>query len=128
MRRRDLRAVCAAAGVVALLLGQPLAVHAVPGDNDGDGIPDAEDPDDDDDTVLDVNERVGDTDMDGIPNVFDPEDDGDGLFTSYEYKANVLPELDTDRDGIPNYLDPDDDEDGLLTKDEDPDPNGDHIP
>jgi hypothetical protein len=56
------------------------------GDNDGDGIPDAIDPDDDNDGVPDVDDAFPfdpsewlDTDGDGIGNNADPDDDNDGL-------------------------------------------------
>ncbi len=54
-------------------------------DNDGDGIPDAIDPDDDNDGVTDTTDRFPtdptesvDTDIDGIGNNADTDDDGDG--------------------------------------------------
>ncbi|TXD85118.1 hypothetical protein ESY86_00810 [Subsaximicrobium wynnwilliamsii] len=65
-------------------------------DTDGDGLPDYQDADDDNDNVLTINEGVQITE--------------DGQFGEV---------LDTDGDGTPNYLDNNDDGDLVLTKDED---------
>lgn len=98
-------------------------------DTDGDGIPDYLDEDDDNDSVLTIDEFVSpyteedgdirftslnalDTDGDGIPDYLDPDDDGDGILTINE---EPLALLDSDEDGILNYLDADDDGDGVPT-------------
>ena len=47
-------------------------------DNDGDGIPDSIDLDDDNDGILDTEEGTDDLDNDGKPNKFDEDSDGDG--------------------------------------------------
>ncbi len=87
-------------------------------DSDGDGMPDFDDPDDDDDGVPTALECIGgascmDTDTDGRPDYLDPDDDGDGVPTMVETPGGVLP--DTDTDGRPDYLDVDDDGDGIPT-------------
>jgi type IV pilus assembly protein PilY1 len=60
----------------------------LPGDRDGDGIPDSED----------------DSDGDGIPDSEDADADGDGIIDA---------DLDTDGDGIPDHSDDDIDGDGI---------------
>ena len=49
-----------------------------------------------------------DTDGDGIPNFQDIDDDNDGILTKDEYDQNGdnVPD-DSDNDGIPDYLDSD---------------------
>jgi hypothetical protein len=70
-------------------------------DSDGDGIPDYQDEDDDNDNVL-TEDEIDELDLDG-------DDD-----------PTTNP-LDTDSDGMPDYLDEDDDGDGVLTIEEDAD-------
>jgi type IV pilus assembly protein PilY1 len=71
-------------------------------DEDGDGIPDSEDPD-----------FLGtDTDGDGIPDTEDDDIDGNGVLNEDE---------DDDGDGVVNRLDDDDDGDGILDIDEEDD-------
>ena len=83
------------------------------GDTDGDGLPNFNDPDDDNDGVDTINEDYTDTDVsDGE---VDPTGDGDPQND------------DTDGDGTPDYLDTDDDNDGILTSDEYPDSDDDGI-
>ena len=105
----------------------PLDATSKPTDADGDGIPDATDPDDDNDGVLDgadafpldPNESV-DTDSDGIGNNADLVDDGDGYTDQIEIVAGTNPldasskPTDADGDGDPDITDPDDDNDGVL--------------
>jgi len=89
-------------------------------DTDGDGIPDFQDLDDDNDGVndsldafpLNPNETL-DTDSDGIGNNADTDDDNDGLSDTKEQQLGTNSLLtDTDRDGladgweIDNNLDP----------------------
>jgi parallel beta-helix repeat protein len=103
-------------------------------DTDGDGIPDIQDPDDDNDEVndtqdafpLDQNESV-DTDNDGIGNNADTDDDGDGNMDEWEIFLGTNPldpnskPTDTDGDGKPDgdainsqpWMDTDDDGDGV---------------
>ncbi len=77
-------------------------------DTDGDYIFDADDPDDDNDGVLDVNDAFPfdptesvDTDGDGIGNNADLDDDGDGLTDVQEINLGTDPLLkDSDGDGI----------------------------
>jgi outer membrane protein OmpA-like peptidoglycan-associated protein len=99
-------------------------------DDDGDGIPTA---DEDADLDGDGNPATNpgpDGDDDGVPDYLDPDstdDDGDGL-TNLEEDANGDGNPDNDdldRDGVPDYLDPDDDGDGRTTLEEDLNGNGD---
>ncbi|MGL4598632.1 MAG: hypothetical protein ACRCYO_14035, partial [Bacteroidia bacterium] len=84
-------------------------------DNDGDGVNDNLDPDDDNDGILDVVEGTGDTDGDNIPNNEDLDSDNDGIPDVVEAggtdpDGNGLPGTgavlaDADADGIPNLFD-----------------------
>ncbi len=96
-------------------------------DNDGDAIPDDDDPDDDndgtpddeDDFPFDSSESV-DTDGDGIGNNADPDDDGDGTPDDEDaFPLDETESADADQDGIGNNADPDDDNDGIPDVDED---------
>ncbi len=99
------------------------------GDTDGDDIPNVFDPDDDGDGIPTADEDVDDdsdptndnTDGDANPNYLDSDDDGDGIPTVDEdVDGDDDPTNDnTDGDDAPNYLDPDDDGDGVPTIDED---------
>ncbi|MCK5918676.1 MAG: hypothetical protein KAG34_09630 [Cocleimonas sp.] len=92
-------------------------VPEYPQDTDHDGIIDALDDDDDNDTILTRDEdpnRDGtpvndDIDSDGLPNYLDANDDGDMTLTKDEGST-----LDTDRDGVLDYLDKDDGVDRSL--------------
>jgi hypothetical protein len=90
----------------------PLDVNEHPLDTDGDFIPDATDPDDDNDGVLDVN------DVDSLEPASDS--DGDGYNDSLETQEGTNPldvnefPADNDGDGIPDSIDTDDDNDGVL--------------
>ena len=64
-------------------------------DNDGDGIQDLDDQDDDNDGILDSEEFIDDLDGDGIPNLFDLDSDGDGCNDVIEAGF-----LDPNEDGI----------------------------
>ena len=104
-------------------------------DSDGDGIPDANDIDDDNDGILDDTEGVlADPDGDGIANALDLDSDGDGipdnieaqtttgyiipsttvtslgLPTSYSSTGGLTP-VNTDGTDTPDYLDTDSDND-----------------
>src|SRR5262245_18879032 len=91
------------------------------GDFDGDTIPDAQDRDDDNDTVLTLDELMrapvgGDTDGDSAPDYLDADDDNDGLPTMLELgSGGGAAPRDTDHDGKFDYLDADDDNDGEPT-------------
>ena len=62
-----------------------------------------------------------DTDDDGIIDALDDDDDNDSILTIFEnYNGGLPTNDDTDRDGTPDYLDADDDNDGLLTYQEQP--------
>lgn len=79
-------------------------------DNDGDGIPDTSDLDDDNDGVLDTVESggvdpSGDADSDGTPNFQDAD------FCTLN-GFSICTNLDVDTDGIPNHYDLDSDGDG----------------
>ncbi len=103
-------------------------------DTDGDGSPNYEDYDDDNDGLPDDQEDIDqdgntlndDTDQDGTPNYQDSDDDNDGVPTAEEDIDNDENPSndDTDNDGTPNYLDDDDDNDGIPTANEDHDHDG----
>lgn len=114
-----------------------LDVDELPGDSDGDGQPNYQDPDDDGDGIVTPSEGVEDTDADGLSNYLDTDSDGDGLSdqeeggrdTDLDGRADFLDtdsdndgvsdseeaNLDTDGDGLPNRIDSDDDGDGIPT-------------
>ncbi|MHA8071868.1 invasin domain 3-containing protein [Aquirufa ecclesiirivi] len=77
-------------------------------DFDSDGIPNSQDPDSDNDGILDIIEKNIDSDGDGDANYLDLDSDNDGILDTMERT------LDTDGDGIPNYLDTDSDNDGIM--------------
>ncbi|MFY9158217.1 putative Ig domain-containing protein [Aquirufa ecclesiirivi] len=77
-------------------------------DYDGDGIPNFQDPDSDNDGILDSIEKNIDSDGDGIPNYLDLDSDNDGILDRTEGSS------DRDGDGTPNYLDLDSDGDSIL--------------
>jgi len=105
-------------------------------DNDGDGLGDNQDPDDDNDGVSDLveglcftdpkdpNDIPGDYDEDGILNCFDEDDDQDGYPDEDEIECGSDPlneldkPLDTDNDLLANCVDPDDDNDTYLDEDD----------
>lgn len=114
-------------------------------DNDGDGLADVIDLDDDNDGVLDAVENAActpssatcDTDGDGIINAFDPDSDQDGVSDVYE-AGGVDRDCDgkvdgpTDANGVPvaangGFNVPDDDNDGKKNTYE-TDSNNDGIP
>ncbi|MBN2005123.1 MAG: hypothetical protein JXA21_17320, partial [Anaerolineae bacterium] len=76
------------------------------GDEDGDGIPDNQQPDSDGDGIPDDEEGAGDSDGDGIPDYQDTDSDGDGIPDEEEGAG------DSDGDGTPDYQDTDSDGDG----------------
>lgn len=86
-------------------------------DHDGDGIPDIDDPDDDNDGITDIVEGDGDTDGDGIPDYKDLDSDNDGIGDVTEDGASNGT-ADFDGDGTPNYIDLDADGDKILDADE----------
>ncbi|SDS08777.1 gliding motility-associated C-terminal domain-containing protein [Polaribacter sp. KT25b] len=82
-------------------------------DTDNDGIVNTDDLDDDNDTILDIDEYNGlnplaDDDLDFIPNYrdtdYDADANGDGIVDVFDF----------DSDGIPNHFDLDSDNDGIL--------------
>ena len=103
-------------------------------DTDGDGIPNIDDLDDDNDGILDVDEGDGsvDTDGDGIPDSLDSDSDNDGVLDVIEGNddngdgiPDVLPSgEDTDGDGIDDVYDLDNGGDPVDI----PDSDGDGIP
>lgn len=101
---------------------KPWPDNGQPGDMDGDGIPDREDPDRDGDGASNEEEAASGTDPDDAHS-FPPghDNDGDGI-------PNALDD-DDDNDGIPDVNDPDRDGDGVSNDDElaagtDPDDKG----
>ncbi|MFW5460839.1 YPDG domain-containing protein [Streptococcus hyovaginalis] len=122
--------------------GNPITdtiVITVQRDTDGEGTPDTEDTDDDNDGVNDsdedaagldpknpdtddngVNDGQEDTDKDGINNDDESKDDGTTITDEDgDGKADLVDPLDTDGDGIPDTEDTDDDNDGVNDSDED---------
>lgn len=85
-------------------------------DNDGDGVPDSTDLDDDNDGILDTLEYgyltnpLGDHDSDGVPNYIDPQAPG---FIDANFDG-VDDRYDLDLDGIINQFDTDSDGDGCA--------------
>ncbi|MEL7447874.1 MAG: OmpA family protein [Pseudomonadota bacterium] len=69
-------------------------------------------PDSDFDGIADDIEGTGDIDGDGLPNFQDPDSDNDGIDDSMEARDLFNP-VDTDMDGIPDYQDTDSDNDGI---------------
>jgi len=92
--------------------GREQAVNAASAtaDDDRDGIPDSQDPDNDDDGIIDARgDRPLDHDNDGIDDAVDPDDDNDGIPDLSDEHP-----LDHDNDGKRDSEDPDDDNDGIL--------------
>lgn len=91
------------------------------GDTDGDGIPDQQDNDDDNDTRLTIDEEGStqrDQDGDGTPDYLDRDEDDDtlaGLQEDVTGDGRLSAQDDTDGDGLIDSLDADDDGDGLNT-------------
>src|SRR4030095_5280015 len=85
-------------------------------DTDGDGLPNFQDRDSDNDTVLDYEENdplntgfdLIDIDGYSIPHYLDADDDEDGRLTTNEADENGDGVWDDcDKDALPDYLDPD---------------------
>ncbi len=78
-----------------------VAISAAGPDTDGDGVPDADDIDDDNDGILDSEEGTGDFDGDGVVNRLDLESDGDGIndFEESGLREAQQATLDSDGDG-----------------------------
>ncbi|MEZ8000990.1 MAG: DUF4129 domain-containing protein [Candidatus Poseidoniaceae archaeon] len=99
-------------------------------DNDNDAVPDAEDPDDDNNGILDsVQEALPncfwgeeqspfDHDNDGIVDWADDDWDADGISNNVELAISLLAAFDHDNDGQRDDIDTDDDQDGMLDDDE----------
>ena len=64
------------------------------------------------DGILDSIEGTGDTDGDGVPDFQDTDSDNDGIDDAIEAGDFANP-VDTDGDGMPNYVDTDSDNDGI---------------
>jgi len=123
-----------------------LIVQAV--DNDGDTIPNDQDPDDDNDGMPDtfelahsclnplVNDAAQDTDNDGLSNIqefnlgtdpCDPDTDNDGFDDSDDvFPLDPNENYDTDNDNLGDNSDPDIDNDGTPNG-SDPDADGDRV-
>ncbi len=108
-------------------LSGPLGGGATPADDgndfDADGLCDQGDLDDDDDSILDLDEPGdddGDTDGDGQPDAVDLDSDDDGILDLDEAGDDdpLTPPVDTDGDDLPDALDLDSDDDLALDADE----------
>ncbi|TET90632.1 MAG: hypothetical protein E3J35_06025 [Methanomassiliicoccales archaeon] len=94
----------------------------LPGDNDGDGLHDGIDIDDDNDGIIDMYDdfpfddtESRDTDGDGIGDNADIDDDNDGVPDTFDaFPDNPMEWADTDGDGIGDNTDLDIDGDGIL--------------
>ncbi len=107
------------------LSGGDVDYRDIPGDDsDGDTIANADDLDDDNDGILDLdesngNDPDGDADGDGIPNykdtIYTTGGTSDGSITNYtDANSDGTPDVyDNDGDGVPNHLDLDSDNDGI---------------
>jgi len=94
-----------------------------PPDVDGDGIPDYQDNDWDNDGIPNDEEGDADSDGDGTLDYLDDDSDNDGIPDAEEGNT------DSDRDGVPNYLDTDADNDTIPDEVEGTvDSDGDGIP
>lgn len=90
-------------------------------DTDRDGIPNENDPDDDNDTHIDSQDTFPldktewlDSDGDTIGDNKDPDDDNDGVIDSQDdLPLDASESVDTDKDRIGNNADTDDDNEGL---------------
>jgi hypothetical protein len=100
-------------------------------DTDGGGVPDFQDPDSDNDGILDCLEAgdryiatpAVDSDGDGVPDFRDLDSDNDGIPDGVEGTADL------DGDGLPNFIDTDSDGDGIPDSAEGSgDLDGDGIP
>jgi gliding motility-associated-like protein len=91
-------------------------------DTDGDGKPDYQDTDSDNDGIPDKVEagadpsKPVDTDADGTPDYRDLDSDNDGYLDKEEAGKDPSNPVDTDKDGKPDYQDTDSDNDGILDK------------
>ena len=109
----------------------PADPNSIPDDFDRDNICDPLDPDDDNDMVLDSDDRFPydpsefrDTDGDGLGDGDDTDDDGDGWADATELVCDTAPldgslfPQDNDDDGTCDLVDPDDDNDGVADVDD----------
>ena len=99
-------------------------------DNDNDGVPDAEDWDDDNNGIDDWAQELipgcfigeenspWDHDNDNISNWEDDDWDGDGLNNTAELGVSLTQAFDHDNDGLRDDIDVDDDQDGMEDIDE----------
>lgn len=84
----------------------------------------------DGDLVSTEDEGTGDPDGDGVPNALDPDSDSDGRSDRDEAGdlSCATPPIDTDRDGVPDLLDLDSNGDGRNDADQlESDVDGDHV-
>jgi hypothetical protein len=113
-------------GVDAFDLNNDGIIDSHPLDSDGDGTPDYQDTDSDDDTILDVNEagvdltNPVDTDGDGVPDYQDTDSDADTILDVNEVGVDSTNPIDSDGDGIPDFVDTGDDfdNDGIPDSEE----------
>jgi len=102
-----------------------------PVDTDGDGHPDFQDVDDDNDGVLTADEYQGDTDGDNLPDYLDLDADNDGIADNVEAQSTdgYVPPTgnDTDGDGIDDAYDIDNGGNPIVPIDTDNDGEPDMI-
>ena len=92
------------------------AVVEVQLDSDGDGMPDIDDRDDDNDGIPDALESTSDSDADGIADYLDLDSDDDGIPDAVEAGDDGDNPVDTDGDGFADFVDEDSDADGLSDR------------
>lgn len=122
------RALLALCGIVVLLVGSVAVVSAQGtidpnADSDGDGIPNHQDPDDDEDGVWDLNDYYPLDPSRSVKEADPPPPSDIGTETGQQVPNDPIPPppaanppsgSDNDRDGIEDRFDPDDDNDGVI--------------
>jgi hypothetical protein len=107
-------------------------VASKPIDSDLDGTPDFLDTDSDNNGRADGVDGLDDIDGDNVANFQDPDDDGDSILDVDELGPNAMQPVDTDNDGTPDFRDTDSDGDTIAdalesNQDYDMDGSGNYI-